>query len=186
MSEEKQEKKCCCKKAWKIVAILVIAYCFLVSTYTAVKLDIFNAQSQINNPDSQMSNLIGQGFKISKKYDKGQSYEKASKTGKPMVVFFYVDWCQYCRHFAPTFYKLTKDKLFKEHLVAAYVNCELPENQRLAQEYNIKGYPTVYFVKSNGERIHINNGKFGAKDAVMLLKQEFLNLAGVPPVVDKK
>ena len=72
--------------------------------------------------------------------------EKALKKEKPVIVWFYTDWCGYCQRFAPTFGKVTKDKKIKNNFAVAYVNAEYAENQDLVQEYQIQGFPTIYLL----------------------------------------
>ncbi len=111
---------------------------------------------------------------ISKDYDKGQSMEKALATGKPMIVWFYTDWCRFCQKFAPTFKKLTSKKEIKEKYAVAYVNAEAPENRALAIQYEIKGYPSVFLV--NGiKKTLINPNELFEPDAVKNLKVKFLD-----------
>ena len=86
---------------------------------------------------------------ISRDYDKGQSMEKALSENKPLIVWFYTDWCRYCQKFAPTFKKLTRDKEIKKSYAVAYVNAEDPANRKYTEEYKVEGYPAVYIVKEN-------------------------------------
>jgi|GEM_PF-1222539 len=181
MSEEKncEEKECCCK-IWKVVLLVVVAYTFLTTTYMAVKLGVFDPRSPIHWAQTAGGNAnAGQDIKISEKYDKGQSFAKAQATGKPMVVWFYVDWCGYCVQFAPVFDKVIKTKEFKNNMSVAFVNCEDPANQELMKQYNIEGFPTVYIVKPDGSRVHIDNANLFAPDADRKLVKEFLEAAGV-------
>ena len=113
--------------------------------------------------------------KISKQYDKGQNMEKALKTKKPMIVWFYTDWCGYCQRFAPTFGKVTKNRSIKKNFAVAYVNAEYAENQGLMAEYQVQGFPTVFLVNpTTNEKVHIDNGKLFAPDAEEELVKEFL------------
>lgn len=180
MSEEKmnEEKKCekkeCCCNVWKVILLALFIYTFALANYTAAKLGIFDMKSAINQPMEQ-----NQNFKISEKYDKGQSFEKAQKTGKPMVVWFYVDWCGYCKRFAPVFAKVIKTKEFKDNFAAAFVNCEDPNNQKLMEEYRIEAYPTVFVVKPDGAKVQVDNPKLFTPDADKTLIKEFSQAAGV-------
>ncbi|MCD8025274.1 MAG: thioredoxin domain-containing protein [Candidatus Gastranaerophilales bacterium] len=110
---------------------------------------------------------------ISKDYDKGQTMEKALATGKPIIVWFYTDWCGFCQKLAPTFKKVTKSSEIKNKFAVAYVNCENPENKKLMEEYNVEGYPTVYLV--NGEKKElVSSLNLFARDAKDSLKSLFL------------
>jgi thiol:disulfide interchange protein len=43
----------------------------------------------------------GKQVVISKQYDKGRTLQKAQATNKPIIVFFYTDWCGFCQKFIP-------------------------------------------------------------------------------------
>lgn len=174
MSEElenKDEERECCKIRKKCglitYAILILTFMAsasaLVGVYQVNKkidliLDAINlgpkkqqqAQAQRVNTDEVL---------ISKKYDnKGQTLEKAMKKNKPVLTFFYVDWCGYCKRFAPTFHKLSKDRDILKKYEVAYVNCEDAKNEKTVKEFAIQGFPSVFVVK-NGEKNQIDNNK---------------------------
>ena len=77
-------------------------------------------------------------------YDTGVTYKQAMKQKIPMMVLFYVDWCGYCKRFAPMIPELVKVNKGKMNIVM--VNCEDPKNRDILQNYYIKGYPTVFVV----------------------------------------
>ena len=110
---------------------------------------------------------------ISRQYDKGQSIQKAIKTEKPMIVWFYTDWCRYCQKFAPTFKKVTNDKKIKNAYAVAYVNAEDPVNADFVKEYKVTGYPTVYLVKDKSKE-KISPVDLFAPDAAKSLKEMML------------
>lgn len=106
---------------------------------------------------------------ISKQFDKGKSLDKALATKKPVLVFFYTDWCGYCQRFAPDYNKISKDREIKKHMAVAYVNCEDPNNRKFVEEYEIQGFPTVFVVK-DGKKTALENGTFFGPDAVNVVK----------------
>ena len=176
MSEENQqtqnqEHSCTCKKlAVLVVASLIISILSLgTSIYTLTQ--------------------GGAGEKkvvISTQYDKGKSYEKAQKTEKPMIVFFYTDWCGYCQRFAPTFHKVTKDRDIKKNFAIAYVNCEKPENNSLMGEFDVHAFPTVYVVDKNKNKTHLDNATFFGDSAVEKIKEASLKAIGEDEDRDKE
>ena len=111
---------------------------------------------------------------ISRDYDKGQSMEKALQTKKPVIVWFYTDWCRYCQKLAPTFKKLTKDRQIKKEYAIAYVNAEDPRNKEYVKEYKVEGYPTVYLVKE-GKKEFISPVDLLSPFALDVLKAKFLD-----------
>lgn len=113
---------------------------------------------------------------ISKQYDKGRNLDKALKTGKPIIVFFYTDWCGFCQRFAPTFDKITKDKRIKKNFAIAFVNCEDQNNSAHVQEYGIQGFPTVFVVKKDGSRTQLDNNTFFNDDSKTVVADKAMEL----------
>lgn len=165
MSEE--NKKCIKKKVFAVVAIAALVLSIVSLILDSIIITKLNAKGLMTDP-----------VVISKQYDKGQSMDKALKTEKPVIVWFYTDWCGFCQGFAPTFGKLTKDKQIKKSFAVAYVNAEKPENQGLMQEYQVQGFPTVYLINpANKEKVQIDNQKLFEEDAVKKLTKEFMEFA---------
>lgn len=161
MSEEQiKEKKCCCK-CTAIIAVLA-----LILSITSLTMQILNSNFQ--GPNKKVV--------ISKQYDKGQSLEKAQAKEKPMIVFFYTDWCGFCQRFAPVFAKIVKSKEIKKDFAVAYVNCENPDNAKWTSEFGIQGFPTVYVVKGD-KKTQLDNQKFFSPDAIEKVKEEIINSA---------
>ena len=157
--EENQFTKC-----WKKL-IIATGILSLVSFVISATLLVFTIGALNSNPNAKYARIV-----ISKKYDKGQSLKKALEVEKPTLAFFYVDWCGYCKRFAPQFHKVTKDKKFKNDYAVAYINCDLPENSKIIEEYEIKGFPTVYLVKKDGAKTQIQTSDFYQKNFLDLLK----------------
>ena len=116
---------------------------------------------------------------ISKQYDKGQSLEKALETKKPVIVFFYTDWCGFCQRFVPTYYKVSKSKDIKKNFAIAYVNCEDSKNTPLMSEYGIQGFPTVYVLDGKGNKTQIENQYLFNDDAVETVIKKAKEIVGI-------
>ena len=124
--------------------------------------------------DNVITAIQNRPIVISRDYDKGQSMEKALQTKKPVIVWFYTDWCRYCQKLAPTFKKLTKDRQIKKEYAIAYVNAEDPRNKEYVKEYKVEGYPTVYLVKE-GKKEFISPVDLLSPFALDVLKAKFLD-----------
>ncbi|MBQ8635713.1 thioredoxin fold domain-containing protein [bacterium] len=175
MSEETNqfngEQKCSCKKLTILVMVTMlfsIATFLLTLTNTLLPANV--AQGGAKAPGEEQPAVV-----ISKQYDKGQSMEKALATKKPMVVFFYTDWCGYCQKFAPTFHKVATSKAIKKAFAIAYVNCDAPENSKYMQEYNVQGFPTVYVVKGD-KKTQLENNTFFTDTAEKDLPAKMLEI----------
>lgn len=167
MSDEQNnlEKKRCNHKF--VIILLVLS---LLMSFAALTLSIINTVS-INGGGIHNSNMP---FLISKKYDKGQSLAKAYKKQKPIVVFFYADWCGFCQRFAPTFHKVTKDRAIRKKFAVAYVNCDKPENADYMKQFDVEGFPTVFVINNDRSKVKLENHTFFNDDSVEVIKNNML------------
>ncbi|MDX1384737.1 MAG: thioredoxin family protein [Thermoanaerobaculia bacterium] len=71
---------------------------------------------------------------------------------RAMVVYFYTDWCGYCRQFEKELLGTPAVKSFLSGLVAVRINPENGEQERrIAQYYGVSGYP-AFFVQGRRSR----------------------------------
>lgn len=95
-------------------------------------------------------------------------------TGNAELLFFYAEWCPHCKTAKPIWNDLKAEYEGKAvhgyRLTFTEVNCtqETPEIEKMVNQYNIEGYPTIKLVK-DGEVI-----EYDAKPAKDTLVQ-FLN-----------
>jgi len=102
-------------------------------------------------------------------YNTGITYNQALKMKKPMAINFYVDWCHYCQQFAPRLESLRKQYGSRMNIVL--VNAEKPGGDKLAKEFPISGYPSLYlYAPKTGNRTFVNQAIYSDKK---LLKAEF-------------
>ena len=188
MSEEQiqKEHECSCNKL-SLNTLVLITLLFSVATFA---LTIINTLSNIQKPAPQFiadipapKQPVGappqaqkDAVVISKQYDKGQSFEKAKATKKPIVVFFYTDWCGFCQRFAPTFHKVVTSKEIKKNFAVAYVNCDLPESRKAMEEFGVQAFPTVYVIKDKDTKKQLENQTFFTETAVKDLPKAMLDV----------
>jgi thioredoxin-related protein len=90
--------------------------------------------------------------------------EKTKKEDKSFILFFYVDWCGYCK-------RLKKDFLEKpevEQVLAKYYRVKInpetgKEEQALATKYGVHGFPNFLVVRPDGSKVRIHPFKRGGK-----------------------
>ncbi|ESX00186.1 hypothetical protein KL918_004976 [Ogataea parapolymorpha] len=89
------------------------------------------------------------------------------KTNHTSVVEFYAPWCGYCQQFKSHYIKAAQAS--SDVAQYAAVNCDLPENKKLCNEYRIEGFPTILvfrppkwtgkITKKNGHSSEIYRGE---------------------------
>jgi len=114
-----------------------------------------------------------------KKYDEGLVL--AAKQNKPLMVDFFTDWCGYCKKLDKITYADPQiAEYIKTHFVAVKVNAEskepfnLPSGQMtgstLAKSFGVTGYPAIWFLKPNGEKINYYPGFAPPEKFIIVLK----------------
>ncbi len=77
--------------------------------------------------------------------------EEAQQEGKALAVYFYTDWCPYCRELERDLLTRAKVEDFLKYLVKIRVNPESGRRERLlANEYGVRGYPSFFIQSAPG------------------------------------
>lgn len=163
-----EEKKCNCK-TFKGIAVIA-----LLLSIVSLTLSILMITGNVPTANAEGKKVV-----ISKQYDKGRSLDKAQKMEKPIIAFFYTDWCGFCQRFVPTFDKVTKNKKIKQNFAIAYVNCEDEANKAHVEKFGIKGFPTVYVIKQDGEKVQLDNNTFFNSDSKDVVAAKALEIIGI-------
>ena len=77
------------------------------------------------------------------KTDKENFEADVLKSGKPVLVDFWAEWCGPCRTLAPVLDEVATELGEK----ASVLKVNVDENGELAQQYGIRGIPTMIFFK---------------------------------------
>lgn len=64
---------------------------------------------------------------------------------KSVLVMFYAPWCGHCKALKPTYNKLAKVFSNDKDVVIARINADDAANRKIATEYSVSGFPTLYF-----------------------------------------
>lgn len=101
-------------------------------------------------------------------YHLGITYKEAITQNKPALVFFYVDWCTYCKKFMPKLKIL--NLLYKDKYNIVMINGDDLNNRRLLNDYKTAIYPTLYIIDYKyNSRIHLDSENY---DDIIFLKRE--------------
>ena len=93
----------------------------------------------------------------------------AEREGKSIFLYFHADWCGYCR-------KL-KNETFKDDRIKAYLNdnfvsisVDTDKRQELAQEWGVRGLPTLWFLEPDGKKVNSLPGFVDADQLYSILQ----------------
>lgn len=153
--------------------LIATAICCVINTAISVDMDIKLTNALKPTTSTSSSSKKADKNAISSIYKKLPSFEENLKKDKPVIVFFYTDWCGYCQRFQPIFDKVIKNDKIKEKFNFSAVNCEDQKNSKLMEEFQVGGFPTVYLVGKQGkEKIYVQNSElYVDEDGSSLVKK---------------
>lgn len=76
---------------------------------------------------------------------------------RPMIVYFYTDWCGYCRSLNSQILAKSEVEEFLKTIPRVRINPETGDAESaLAKEFAITGYPSFFVISSQGRRQRIS------------------------------
>lgn len=77
------------------------------------------------------------------------NYKELIKSGKPVVIDFWAEWCGPCRRISPIIDELYTEFEGKDITIG---KCDVDANDEVAIEFKVRNIPTIVFIK-NGEPV---------------------------------
>lgn len=113
--------------------------------------------------------LLLQGIQAQIKFETFPSYEdalkKSSKTGKPLFVDTYADWCGWCKYMDKNIFSDTAvGNYFNQNFLCYKLDTEVEKNEYFSAKYEISGLPCLLLLDEKGEILYRNDGAFTDKD----------------------
>ena len=102
-----------------------------------------------------------------KSYDEGVAMAK--EQGKKAVVFFSASWCSYCAKMKKTTFQ--NDEVIQylnENYIPIMVNSD--KEREIVSSYNVRGLPTLWFLKEDGTGLTMRPGYVDAKSLMIMMK----------------
>jgi thioredoxin-related protein len=91
------------------------------------------------------------------KGDIEEALEVANKEDKLIFIEFYASWCGVCKKLKKeTFKDKEVGDFYNQHFINLKYNAEKGEGRYLAQQFNVRAYPTLIYLNENGKIL----GKF--------------------------
>tara|TARA_Y100001978_G_C23489419_1_gene335593 strand:+ start:210 stop:656 length:447 start_codon:yes stop_codon:yes gene_type:complete len=83
-----------------------------------------------------------------------EALKASAEQGKPIFMDSYTTWCYWCKELdKKTFTDADVIAYLNENFINLKMDMEKGEGPKLAQKYNVKGYPTLLFLNSEGTTI---------------------------------
>ena len=127
------------------------------------------------NSNKQTDSIQGKGFVQTSDTSKidwqtyAQGRELAKNQNKHIFLYFHADWCTYCRKLKKTtFQDKTVLKYLKKNFISIKVDTD--KNQEMATQWNVKGLPTLWFLKPDRSKISNIPGYVDKKQFLHILK----------------
>jgi thiol-disulfide isomerase/thioredoxin len=83
-----------------------------------------------------------------------EAIERFEQERRPLAVYFYTDWCGYCREFERRLLSTAEVQAFaRKEAIAVRINPEeTAEAREIASYYGVNGYP-AFFIHSGNSRV---------------------------------
>lgn len=97
---------------------------------------------------------------------------KAKKEKKMIFLDVYATWCGPCKLLKKTTFK---DPELSEYLnkkfISLEINGEEDEGKEIVQKYQLKGYPSLLFIDTNGNIVNKTLGYYDGKQLLEIVKE---------------
>jgi thiol:disulfide interchange protein len=98
-----------------------------------------------------------------------EALARARNEKKILLVDVYTDWCGWCKKLDREVFGDARVAEASRGLVAVRINAE-KEGEKVAQRYDVQGYPTVLFVDGSGSVVKRIDGYVDADEMLQTLK----------------
>ncbi|WDP85862.1 MAG: thioredoxin fold domain-containing protein [Desulfobacter sp.] len=148
-----------------VVALILIAlggfYLFnrLNSGQPSQAVPVFTENASVQTGSAQDINW--------KDFTSGMALARAEQ--KSVFLYFYAPWCIYCTKLKKTTFKDARVlEYLKQNFVSIHVDTD--KSPSLAQDWQVKGLPTMFFLDPQGEKINRMPGYVDAGQLLQILK----------------
>jgi len=103
-------------------------------------------------------------------------------SGKNVLLEFYAPWCGHCRKLAPILEEVAVSFQDDEHIVIAKMDGTAND---IPSDFEVEGYPSLYFIPSNGEDVLPYEGERTAEEMINFINKNREPKAGASAAVEE-
>lgn len=105
--------------------------------------------------------------------------QAAKRTGKPLFIDFYTDWCGPCKYLEQTTYRDSRFIAYSRGWIMVKVNPEKSAlGAKLAEKYKVQGYPSMIFTDGSGKKRGEAVGTYPAQMLISEMKKAAKKVSG--------
>ncbi len=109
---------------------------------------------------------------ISWRTDSASAMAESRKTGKPVMIDFYTDWCGWCKELDKVTYRDPEVIGLSGSFVSLKLDAEKnPKGPELAEKYGVDGFPTILFLEPDGSLVARIVGYLPARDFALRMRK---------------
>ena len=109
------------------------------------------------------------GIKFSKDSLLSDALAQAKKEGKLVFIDCYTTWCGPCKRLAKDIFPLKEvGDFYNSHFINLSFDMEKGEGLKIRKQYGVQAFPTLLFLNSNGEMMHLGLGSMPAEAFISL------------------
>jgi len=107
-----------------------------------------------------------------------QAMQEHHKTKKPLLVYFYTDWCPYCRRLNQEIIASEPVQTYLARIVRVRINPERDERESaLANKYHIQGFPSLFLFPAAAKRpLQLSTYRWSETGWVLMTPEEFVHM----------
>lgn len=105
-------------------------------------------------PQAGEPNAKAEPAEIARPWLRGQKgYKRAveaqKETGRPLLIYFYTDWCPYCRKFASNVLRTSEVRKALRRAIKVQINGD--DKEPVMGTFRVRGYPSLYILSASGQ-----------------------------------
>jgi thiol:disulfide interchange protein len=108
-------------------------------------------------------------------HDFAGASQQAAREGKPLLLFFTAEWCQFCQQMADEAFSNPQVQSLSNHFVCVLVDADA--EPQLCTRFDVTAFPTIQFVSPRGVALQRIVGKQPGHQLMMAMQAALQSVA---------